>query len=197
MIVDYAHNAISMESLLKTLRDYHPKRLVCVFDVAETVLRTEDILWVRSAEDLWDLSILTAYNSRYEKAEDIIADIRGSISRGEDRRVSLWRSRPERGDPLQHCQCPARDMIAVIGKGHEDYQEINGVRYPFLDRQVIEEVVTELKIPEGVYNIHGTDVREDLLDATKGTLLCGKKIFRWNGSVLILKKRRWVICLCR
>lgn len=36
-------------------------------------------------------------------------------------------------------------MIAVIGKGHEDYQEINGVRYPFLDRQVIEEVVTELE----------------------------------------------------
>ena len=37
------------------------------------------------------------------------------------------------------------DVIVLAGKGHEDYQEINGVRYPFLDRQVIEEVVTELE----------------------------------------------------
>ena len=36
------------------------------------------------------------------------------------------------------------DMIAIIGKGHEDYQEINGVRYPFLDRAVVEEVVKNL-----------------------------------------------------
>ena len=59
--------------------------------------------------------------------------------------VSLWRSRT--GEAIRYSIVNAQpgDMIAVIGKGHEDYQEINGVRYPFLDRQVIEEVVTELE----------------------------------------------------
>ena len=54
---------------------------------------------------------------------------------------------PDRREAIRYSIFSAQPgvMIAVIGKGHEDYQEINGVRYPFLDRQVIEEVVTELE----------------------------------------------------
>ena len=92
---------------------------------------------------LADLSILTADNSRYEKVEDIIADIRGSIEKTGGKFVEI----PDRREAIGYSIVNAQpgDMIAVIGKGHEDYQEINGVRYPFLDRQVIEEVVTELE----------------------------------------------------
>ena len=92
---------------------------------------------------LADLSIITADNSRYEKVEDIIADIRGSIEKTGGAFLEI----PDRREAIEYSILHAQpgDMIAVIGKGHEDYQEINGVRYPFLDRAVIIETVNKLK----------------------------------------------------
>jgi len=91
---------------------------------------------------LADLSIITADNSRYEKVEDIMADIRGSIEKTGGDFVEI----PDRRDAIRSSILHAQpgDMIAVIGKGHEDYQEINGVRHHFLDREVIEETIKEL-----------------------------------------------------
>lgn len=143
VIVDYAHNAVSMESLLKTLRDYHPKRLVCVFGCGGNRSKDRRYSMGEIGGKLADLCILTADNSRYEKTEDIIADIRGSIEKTGGAFVEI----PDRREAIRYSIAHAEpgDMIAVIGKGHEDYQEINGVRHPFLDRQVIEEVVEELR----------------------------------------------------
>ena len=89
-----------------------------------------------------DLSIITADNSRFEKVEDIIADIRGSIEKTGGSFLEI----PDRKEAITYSITHAEpgDMIAIIGKGHEDYQEINGVRYPFLDRAVVEEVVKNL-----------------------------------------------------
>ncbi len=90
-----------------------------------------------------DLCILTADNSRYEKTEDIIADIRSSLEAAGGRFLEI----PDRREAIRYSIFHAEpgDMIAVIGKGHEDYQEICGVRHHFLDREVIEEAVAELK----------------------------------------------------
>ena len=90
-----------------------------------------------------DLSIITADNSRFEKVEDIIADIRGSIEKTGGKFIEI----PDRKEAITYSITHAEqgDMIAIIGKGHEDYQEINGVRYPFLDRAVVEEVVKTLQ----------------------------------------------------
>ena len=74
--------------------------------------------------------------------EDIIADIRGSIEKTGGSFLEI----PDRKEAIAYSITHAEpgDMIAIIGKGHEDYQEINGVRYPFLDRAVVEEVVKNL-----------------------------------------------------
>lgn len=74
--------------------------------------------------------------------EDIIADIRGSIEKTGGKFIEI----PDRKEAITYSITHAEpgDMIAIIGKGHEDYQEINGVRYPFLDRAVVEEVVKNL-----------------------------------------------------
>ena len=143
LMIDYAHNAMSLESLLTTLKEYHPKRLVCVFGCGGNRSKDRRYSMGEIGGRLADLSILTADNSRYEKVEDIIADIRGSIEKTGGKFVEI----PDRREAIRYSIVNAQpgDMIAVIGKGHEDYQEINGVRYPFLDRQVIEEVVTELE----------------------------------------------------
>lgn len=74
--------------------------------------------------------------------EDIIADIRGSIEKTGGSFIEI----PDRREAIRYSilQAQPGDMVAVIGKGHEDYQEINGVRHHFLDREVIEETVKEL-----------------------------------------------------
>ena len=72
VLVDYAHNAVSMESLLSTLRDYKPKRLVCVFGCGGNRSKDRRYSMGEIGGKLADLSIITADNSRYEKVEDII-----------------------------------------------------------------------------------------------------------------------------
>lgn len=143
VIVDYAHNAVSMESLLLTLRDYHPKRLVCVFGCGGNRSRDRRYSMGEIGGKLADLCILTADNSRFEKVEDILADIRSSIEKTGGAFLEI----PDRREAIKYSIVNAQpgDMIAVIGKGHEDYQEIEGVRYPFLDRRVIEEVIAEME----------------------------------------------------
>mgnify|MGYP000543113705 CR=1 FL=1 len=146
VLVDYAHNAVSMESLLKTLRDYSPKRLVCVFGCGGNRSKDRRYSMGEIGGRLADLCILTADNSRYEKVEDILADIRGSI----EKTGGAFMEIPDRREAIRYSVFHAEpgDMIAVIGKGHEDYQEINGVRHHFLDREVIEEAVRELREKE-------------------------------------------------
>ncbi len=142
VLVDYAHNAVSMESLLTTLRQYHPKRLVVVFGCGGNRSKDRRYSMGEIGGRLADLSIITADNSRYEKVEDIMADIRGSIEKTGGAFLEI----PDRRDAIRHSILHAKpgDMIAVIGKGHEDYQEINGVRHHFLDREAIEETIKEL-----------------------------------------------------
>ncbi len=143
VIVDYAHNAVSMESLLTTLREYDPKRLVCVFGCGGDRSKDRRYSMGEIGGRLADLCILTADNSRSERVEDILEDIRGSIEKTGGRYIEI----PDRREAIRYSIVNAvpGDMIAVIGKGHEDYQEINGVRHHFSDREVIEEVFKELE----------------------------------------------------
>ena len=69
VIVDYAHNAVSMESLLTTLRDYHPKRLVCVFGCGGNRARDRRYSMGEIGGKMADLCIITADNPRFEKNE--------------------------------------------------------------------------------------------------------------------------------
>lgn len=142
VIVDYAHNAVSMESLLKTLRDYQPKRLVCVFGCGGNRAKDRRYSMGEIGGKLADLCIITADNSRFEKVEDIMADIKVGMAKTDGTYIEI----PDRREAIEYCLSHAEegDIIAIIGKGHEDYQEIEGVRYPFLDRAVVEESVAKL-----------------------------------------------------
>lgn len=143
VIVDYAHNAVSMESLLKTLRAYNPKRLVCVFGCGGNRSKDRRYSMGKIGGQLADLCIITADNSRFERTEDIIADIRSTLEPTGGAFIEI----PDRREAIEYSIRNAQqgDMVAVIGKGHEDYQEINGVRTHFLDREVIEETVKSLR----------------------------------------------------
>ncbi len=143
VIVDYAHNAVSMESLLTTLRDYNPKRLVCVFGCGGNRAKDRRYSMGEIGGKMADFCIITADNPRFEKNEDIIKDIEVGLGKTDGDYIVI----PDRREAIFHAIHYAEegDMIAIIGKGHEDYQEIEGVRHHFLDREVVEEAVKEIK----------------------------------------------------
>lgn len=135
VIVDYAHNAVSMESLLSTLKEYRPARLVCVFGCGGNRSKDRRYSMGDSAGRLADFTILTADNSRFERTEDIIKDIRSSLEKTGGAFIEI----PDRREAIVYSLTHALpgDMIAIIGKGHEDYQELNGVRQHFSDREEV------------------------------------------------------------
>ena len=141
VLVDYAHNEISMVSLIRTLRTYDPKRVVIVFGSGGNRSVDRRIGMGKAAAEA-DFLVFTADNSRYEKTEDIIAAIdRAYLEAGgrpENRHIE-----PDRAKAIRYAIAHARegDIIAVIGKGHEDYQEIEGVRHHFSDKEEILEAV--------------------------------------------------------
>ncbi len=139
LLIDYAHNAVSAESLLTTILEYKPRRLICVFGAGgnRSKLRRYDMGEI--AGKYADLSILTADNPRFEEVEDIIDDIVIGMERSHGNYIRI----PDRREAIRYSIEHAEDgdLIALFGKGHEDYQEIRGVRYPFDDRLVVEEIV--------------------------------------------------------
>ena len=145
VIVDYAHNEVSMRTLLATLREYEHKRLVVVFGCGGNRSKDRRTSMGAAAADAADFSVFTADNSRYEKTEDIINDIKEAYFAAGGRAENCVEI-PDRRSAIRYAMENARkdDIIAVIGKGHEDYQEENGVRRHFLDSEVILEIKKEL-----------------------------------------------------
>ena len=143
VIIDYAHNAMSMESLLDTLRDYNPKRLVCVFGCGGNRAKDRRYSMGEIGGKMADLCVITADNPRFEKNEDIIIDIVIGLAKTEGKYIVI----PDRREAIFSAIHNAEDgdMVAIIGKGHEAYQEIEGVRHHFKDREVVEEAVKEMK----------------------------------------------------
>ena len=139
VIVDYAHNGLSARTLLETLRSYKPKRLVVVFGCGGNRDPHRRYEMGAAAGKYADLSIITEDNSRFEKAEDIIRD----IHIGFDPTGSAFVDIPDRRQAIRYAISHAEkgDIIAVIGKGHEDYQDIEGVRHHFSDKEEILEAV--------------------------------------------------------
>lgn len=138
IMVDYAHNAMALESLLSTLKDYHPTRLVCVFGCGgnRSKLRRFDMGEVSGK--LADLTIITSDNPRFEEPEDIIADIITGIEKTDGKYLAIIDRKEAIRYAIEHAE--KGDVIIVAGKGHEDYQEIRGVKHHMDDREMILEV---------------------------------------------------------
>ena len=141
LMIDYAHNAMALKSLLSTLRDYHPKRLVCVFGCGGNRARSRRFEMGEVSGSMADLTVITSDNPRFEEPEAIIADIREGISRTDGAFVEI----PDRKEAIAwaiHNGQPG-DIIVLAGKGHEDYQEIRGKKYPMDERVLIREILEE------------------------------------------------------
>ena len=144
MLIDYAHNAMALESLLTTLREYDPGRLVCLFGCGGNRDRNRRFEMGEVSGRLADLSVITSDNPRNEDPMAIIADIKTGISKTDGEYVEI----PDRKEAIRYCIKNGRpgDIIVLAGKGHEDYQEICGVKHPMDERVLVAEILEEEKM---------------------------------------------------
>ncbi len=143
LMIDYAHNAMSLESLLTTLKEYNPKRLVCVFGCGGNRSKDRRYEMGEVSGRLADLTVITSDNPRFEEPQAIIDDIKTGIGRTEGKYVEICDRKEAIRYVIEHGE--SGDVIVLAGKGHEDYQEIKGVKYPMDERVLIQEVLEELE----------------------------------------------------
>ncbi len=142
LLIDYAHNAMSLESLLSTLKEYNPNRLVCLFGCGGNRSKLRRYEMGEISGKMADLTIITSDNPRFEEPQEIIDDIKIGMAKTDGAYVEII----DRKEAIRYAIENGRpgDVIVLAGKGHEDYQEIKGVKYPMDERVLIEEVLVEL-----------------------------------------------------
>lgn len=143
LMIDYAHNAMALESILETLKEYNPHRLVCLFGCGGNRSKDRRYEMGEVSGQLADLTIITSDNPRFEQPEAIIEDIKTGIARTDGAHVDIV----DRKEAIKYAikNGEPGDIIVLAGKGHEDYQEIKGVKYPMDERVLISEALEELK----------------------------------------------------
>ena len=142
LMIDYAHNAMALESLLTTLREYEPKRLICLFGCGGNRAKARRYEMGEVSARLADFTVVTSDNPRFEQPIAIINDILVGVKKIGGKYVAI----PDRKEAIAYCMANAKegDVIVLAGKGHEDYQEIKGKKYPMDERELIAEITREM-----------------------------------------------------
>ena len=141
LMIDYAHNAMALKSLLETLRAYKPHRLVCLFGCGGNRAKSRRYEMGEVSGRMADLTIITSDNPRTEEPQAIIDDIKTGMAKTDGSYVEICDRKEAIAYAIDHGE--PGDIIVLAGKGHEDYQEINGVKYPMDERVLIREILEE------------------------------------------------------
>lgn len=141
LLIDYAHNEMSLKSLLTTLREYQPGRLVCMFGCGGNRSKDRRYGMGEVSGNYADLTIITSDNPRFEEPQDIIEDIKTGIQKTAGKFVEICDRKEAIAYAIDHGR--PGDIIVLAGKGHEDYQEIKGVKYPMDERVLIAGILEE------------------------------------------------------
>ena len=142
LMIDYAHNAMALESLLTTLKEYDPKRLLCLFGCGGNRAASRRFEMGEVSGKLADLTIITSDNPRFEEPQAIIDDIKTGIGKTDGKYVEIIDRKEAIRYAIEHGE--PGDVIVLAGKGHEDYQEIKGKKYPMDERVLIREILEEM-----------------------------------------------------
>ena len=142
VIVDYAHTPDSLENVISTIQEFVQGKIITVFGCGGDRDRTKRPIMGRIANEMSDYSIITSDNPRTEQPAAILSEIEHGIKSKpygfksyeiiEDRKLAIEKAIEIAGP---------QDVVLIAGKGHETYQEINGIRYDFDDRLVAEAAI--------------------------------------------------------
>ncbi len=141
LMIDYAHNAVALESLLTTLKEYEPHRLVTVFGCGGNRSKLRRFEMGEVSGNLSDFTIITSDNPRFEEPEASIDDIDTGIKKTSGTYIRFTDRKEAIAYAIHHGE--PGDIVVLAGKGHEDYQEIEGVKHPMDERVIIAEILAE------------------------------------------------------
>ena len=136
IFVDYAHTEDAVEKIINTVKEFAKGRIIVVLGCGGNRDKTKRPVMAKVATSLSDYSIFTSDNPRFEKASDILNDMIKDLNNTnyeviEDRKKAI-----EKGIQIRE----KNDILLVLGKGHEKYQIINDIKYPFNDVEIIKAV---------------------------------------------------------
>ncbi len=139
VIIDYAHNGISIKSVLETMRLYNPKRIVSLFGCGGNRSKDRRYAMGEISGKYSDLTIVTEDNSRFEDVEDIMNDIEIGLAKTDGKYIKIG----NRTTAIKYALDNALegDIILLLGKGHETYQEKEGIRSHYDEREVIADIM--------------------------------------------------------
>lgn len=143
VIIDYAHNGVSIQNVLETMKAYNPKRIVSLFGCGGNRSKDRRYDMGEISGRYSDLTIITEDNSRFEDVNDIMNDIEIGLKRTNGKYIKI----ANRTDAIKYALDNAveGDIILLLGKGHETYQEKNGVRTHYDERKVISDIIGRQK----------------------------------------------------
>ena len=135
VIIDYAHSPNALENILTTARDFTAGRLICVFGCGGDRDKTKRPIMGSVVQELADVAVVTSDNPRTEDPQAIIDDILSGMEEGD----AQLHVEPDRPAAIRWALDQGRpgDVIVLAGKGHETYQEINGVQYHMDEREIV------------------------------------------------------------
>ena len=142
IMIDYAHTAESLENILQAVKSYTKGRVICVFGCGGDRDKHKRPEMGEVAGRIADFSIITTDNPRTEAPEDIIKEIEEGIKKTKGK----YKVIVDRKEAIKEAikMMNNKDIVVLAGKGHEPYQEINGVKYPFDERIIVKDIIKEL-----------------------------------------------------
>lgn len=144
IILDYAHTPDGLENTLEAIREFAPARVISVFGCGGNRDAGKRPQMGEIAARLSDFVIITSDNPRFEEPKLIIEQIENGLKDKGAAYICIENRRAAIKYAMEHAQ--KRDIILLAGKGHEDYQEIKGVKHSFDEKQVVAELFDELGI---------------------------------------------------
>ena len=142
VLADYAHTPDALENVLRTVRGFAKGRVVALFGCGGDRDPIKRPIMGKIGVDYADFAIITSDNPRTEDPNAIIADILKGVEGTETPYIAI-ENRPEAIYwAMAHAQ--PGDVIVLAGKGHEDYQEINHVKYHLDEREVVADCLARL-----------------------------------------------------
>lgn len=142
VILDYCHTPDSMENTLKTVKDFAKGRVVSIFGCGGNRDKLKRPIMGEISGRLADFSIVTSDNPRYEDPDEIIDMIIPGLEKSHGKYIRIENRRDAIKYALENVQ--ENDVIVLCGKGHEDYQEICGVKHPFDEKVIVSDILDEL-----------------------------------------------------
>lgn len=135
VIIDYAHNELSVQSLFETIRVYNPKKITVVFGCGGNRSKLRRYAMGEIIGNNADLSVITSDNPRFELLDIIIEDILVGMHKTHGKYIII----NDRKDAIEYAVKNAveGEVVLIIGKGHQLYEEIEGIKYSFDEREIV------------------------------------------------------------